>query len=372
VARPRVVVIGSGVAGASTAFALAAKGAEVVVVDRVLPGQATAAGAGIIQPWSTSSDGPAYELSAAGASFYPIMLERLREAGISDVGYRRSGALVVDADATRLAEVEARLRRRTKNVAVAGAVERLDDRQARALFPPLAPHLPGVFVAGGARVDGRRLCSGLLAAAQRLGASVVEATADLSPNSGGSWQVRTSRDEIGADAVVVACGAWVNEVVAPLGFRLAVEPQRGQLAHLLLEGTDTASWPSVLPPGGHYLVPFGGGRVVVGATRETGSGYDPRVTAAGISEVLSNALSIAPGLAAASLLEMRVGLRPLAVSETPCLGPIQGFPNLFANVGFGPVGLTMAPVAGEALAQLILTGSADIDLGPFAPLVLDV
>ena len=65
---PRVAVVGSGVAGASTAFALAAGGAEVVVVDRVLPGQATAAGAGIIQPWSSSATGSAYELYAAGAA----------------------------------------------------------------------------------------------------------------------------------------------------------------------------------------------------------------------------------------------------------------------------------------------------------------
>jgi D-amino-acid dehydrogenase len=371
VARPRVVVIGSGVAGASTAFALAARGAEVVVVDRVLPGQATAAGAGIIQPWSTASDGPAYELSAAGASYYPIMLEQLREAGISDVGYRVSGALVVDPVESRLDDVEKRLRRRTEHVTVAGSVERLDDRQAGALFPPLAPDLPAVFVSGGARVDGRRLRSGLLAAAQRLGAVVVEATATLRPGAGGSWQVRTSRDEIGADALVVACGAWVNEVVEPLGFRLAIEPQRGQLAHLRLEGTDTDNWPSVLPLASHYLVAFGDSRVVVGATRETGTGYDPRVTAAGIREVLANALSIAPGLAAASLVETRVGLRPHAPRQLPFLGPVSGLPNLFVNAGFGPVGLTMAPIAGEALAQLILTGSADVDLSPFTPPALE-
>lgn len=73
-AGPRVVVVGSGVAGAGTAFALAAAGAEVVVVDSVLRGQATAAGAGIIQPWSSSADGPTYDLYAAGAAYYPTLL----------------------------------------------------------------------------------------------------------------------------------------------------------------------------------------------------------------------------------------------------------------------------------------------------------
>lgn len=365
--RPRVAVIGSGVAGASTAFALAARGAEVVVVDRVLPGQATAAGAGIIQPWSSSSDEPAYELAAAGAAYYPIMVEQLRDAGISDVGYQVAGALVVDADASRLDDVEDRLRRRTAGVTVAGSVDRLDARDARTLFPPLAPELQAVFVSGGARVDGRRLRSGLLEAAQRLGADVVEATARLSPAAGGSWQVQTSGGAIGADVVVVACGAWANDVLEPLGCPLAVEPQRGQLAHLLLEGSDTGKWPSVLPLASHYLVPFGEGRVVVGATRETGSGYDARVTAAGMREVLDNALTIAPGLAGAALIETRVGLRPLATGQMPFLGPVDGLANLFVNAGFGPVGLTIAPIAGDALAGLILTGRAEPDLSPFAP-----
>lgn len=84
----RVVVVGSGVAGAATAFALAGGGAEVVVVDSVLNGQATAAGAGIVQPWSTSADGPSYDLYAAGAAYYPTLIERLADAGVPDIGYR--------------------------------------------------------------------------------------------------------------------------------------------------------------------------------------------------------------------------------------------------------------------------------------------
>ena len=270
----------------------------------------------------------------------------------------------------RLDDVEQRLRRRTAGVAVSGAVERLGERDARALFPPLAPELAAVFVSGGARVDGRRLRSGLLAGARQLGAVVVDAPARLVPASGGSWAASTPDGEIGADVVVVASGAWVNSVLEPVGCRLAVEPQRGQIAHLLLEGSDTANWPSVLPMAGHYIVPFDAGRIVVGATRETGSGFDPRITAGGVLEVLSNALSVAPGLASASLIETRVGLRPLATPHGPFLGPVTGCPGLFVNSGFGPAGLTMAPVVGEALAQLVLTGSCGLDLSAFAPLDL--
>jgi len=366
-AGPRVAVVGSGVAGAGTAFALAAGGAEVVVVDSVLPGQATAAGAGIIQPWSSTATGPAYELYAAGAAYYPTLIERLAEVGVADIGYRVTGSLVSQADAARLDEVEERLRRRTAGVAVAGTVDRLGEREARALFPPLAPELGAVYVSGGARVDGRMLRAGLLAGARRLGAVVVDAPARLVPAHTGTCAVHTPGGDVGADVVVVAAGAWVNSVVEPLGYRLAVEPQRGQIAHLLLEDRETADWPSVLPVASHYIVAFDAGRIVVGATRETGSGFDARVTAGGVQEVLSNALAIAPGLAPASLIETRVGLRPLAGEHGPFLGPVAGHPTVFVNAGFGPAGLTMAPLAGAALAQLILTGCTNLDLSAFEP-----
>jgi D-amino-acid dehydrogenase len=123
----------------------------------------------------------------------------------------------------------------------------------------------------------------------------------------------------------------------------------------------------VLPLASHYLVPFDEGRIVVGATRETGAGFDPRVTASGMREVLDTALSTAPGLSNASVVETRVGLRPVATQDIPFVGPVPGLTNLYVATGFGAVGLTVAPVAGEALAQTILTGSSSIELAPFAP-----
>jgi D-amino-acid dehydrogenase len=367
VTTARVVVIGGGIAGASTAFALAVRGADVVLIDDARPGQATAAGAGIIQPWSTNTTGPSYELPAEGASYYPRLLEHLKAVGVADVGYRVAGALVVDIDPAALDAVEQLVRARTVDVDVAGSVDRLDAQQARALFPPLAPDLEAVYISGGARVDGQRLRAGLVAAAQRLSVEVVHASGRLRTAPGGGWRVHTQEGEIGADAAVVAVGAWSNSVLEPVGYRLAVEPQRGQLVHLHLAEPGTGTWPSVLPLASHYLVPFDEGRIVVGATREPGVGFDPRVTASGMREVLDTALSTAPGLSNASVVETRVGLRPVATQDIPFVGPVPGLTNLYVATGFGAVGLTVAPVAGEALAQTILTGSSSIELAPFAP-----
>jgi D-amino-acid dehydrogenase len=362
---PRIVVVGSGVAGAATAHALARAGAAVTVVDADRPGRATAAGAGIVQPWSSSAEGPFYQLYAAGAAHYPTLLDELADSGVTDVGFAVAGSLVVDADPARLDAVESRVRTRTAGMPVAGTVERLAPADAAVLFPPLAPDLAALLVTGGARVDGRRLRAGLLEAAGRHGASFVQGTARIGPDGGPA--VTVGADEHVADAVVVAAGAWAEDLVAPLGLSLGVEPQRGQLVHLSVAGADTAGWPSVLPAGPSYLVAFEGGRVVAGATRETGSGFDPRVTAGGVHQVLTDALAVAPGLAAATVLETRVGLRPLPCRGVPVIGAVPGRPGWFVTAGLGAGGLTMGPVAGHALAQLVLAGRSDLDLTPFAP-----
>lgn len=385
----RVVVIGSGIVGASVADHLAAPAAsgqtpdEIVVVDRAHPGKATLAGAGIVCPWASAmDDGPMYDLYAAGAAYYEELLVRLADRTELDVGYRRVGALVVSQDPRDLDAAEERLARRLVDHPEAGVVRRLDPEEARARFPPLTDGLEAIHIAGGARVDGRLLAEALLAASgvsrivtpamaevvmegDRVAGVRIDGPDDVDGVDGEPGQV------IPADVVVVAAGAWTNEVLAPLGAALGVdvdvdvEPQKGQIIHFGVDD-DTSWWPVVLPVGPHYLLAFDDSRVVVGATRETDSGFDVRVTAAGQAEVLATTLSIAPGLAEATVLETRVGLRPFA-RGLPTIGPVPGIGGLFVGTGLGAAGLTIGPLWGRLLADLVLGNPTEVelDLTPF-------
>jgi D-amino-acid dehydrogenase len=90
----RLIVVGSGIAGASCAYAASSLGAEVVLVEAGKPGRATAAGAGIICPWSAQVTDPAwYALASTAAREYPALTARLADLGETDVGYRQVGAL---------------------------------------------------------------------------------------------------------------------------------------------------------------------------------------------------------------------------------------------------------------------------------------
>jgi D-amino-acid dehydrogenase len=365
----RVVVIGAGILGASTAWHLARAGASVTVVDAGLEGRATAAGAGIVCPWvSGVGDRAFYELYVAGAAYYPALVEALAAQGERDLGYRRCGALLVSDDPGELAALERFALGRRAGWPEMGEVSRLSPADASALFPPLRAEFGGVHVAGGARVDGRRMTASLLRAARGFGAESIEGVAEPVLRDGRVRGARVGGRMIEADRVVVTAGAWAPGLLRPLGIALPIALQLGKIMHLRLAGLDTADWPVVLPQSDHYLVGFEGGRIVVGATRETGAGFDYRVTAGGQAEVLARALSVAPGLGDATVIETRVGFRPVGPGVRPLLGTVDAVPGLLVGNGLGAAGLTIGPLAGRLLAEAALGEETMLDLAPFDPL----
>lgn len=368
----RLIVVGGGVTGAACAYTAAGLGAEVVLVDADLPGQATAAGAGIICPWSSHIDDPVwYAFACAAARDYPALVAELADGAGGDqagVAYRQVGALMLTRDGDDAARECQRLRAGLAATPEMGEVRVVGAAEAVELFPPLRPGSSAVYVGGAARVDGRLLREALIRAARARGAAVVAGRAELTARDGRVTGVEVGGEALPGDVVVAAAGAWTAALVAPLGRSVRVTPQRGQIIHLRVESADTSHWPVVLPGwSGHYLLAFDDSRVVAGATRETGSGFDPRVTAGGLDEVLTRALEVAPGLAVASHLETRVGLRPAGPDIRPLLGP-AGIDGLVVATGLGAVGLTLGPLAGSVAARTALGLHQPFDLTPFDPL----
>jgi D-amino-acid dehydrogenase len=382
----RVVVVGAGVLGASVTYHLARAGAEVVVVDQGHDGRATAAGAGIICPWVAETGDAAFTaLYTGGARYYADLTAALGDPAA--FGYRRSGALCVSRDPAELDAIEHVAQSWTAKAPEIGAIERLGRAEARSLFPPLAHDLAAVRIGGGARVDGRKLAAALLTAAAAHGARLISGQAALVATAGRATGVRIQGERlpderppderlpdemaqgemVPADAVVATAGAWGAELLQPLGMALPVTPQRGQILHLRLPGQDTRDWPVILPPGSHYLLAFDDSRVVAGATRESGVGFDYRVTAGGQAELLREALGIAPGLGSATIIETRIGFRPAGPGLRPLLGWVSGVEGLAVGNGLGASGLTMGPYAGKLLADLVL-GRSVVDLAAFDPM----
>jgi D-amino-acid dehydrogenase len=362
------IVIGGGVVGASTAYHLVCEGARTLLVDRRDSGRATDAGAGILSTATdTDAADPIERFEARAAQYYPILIERLRADGGGDTGYAMCGSLTVaidDDEVRHLDQIRAGLRR--WRAAKGEGHAEISSDQAKALFPPLAAVRGAIHSSRGARVDGRLLAGALLQAAQTRGLEICARSVDqLLVDRGVATGVLTAGERIACKYVVAAAGAWSRDLCRRVGIDIPVAPQRGQIIHLAPPGVDTSAWPIVLAFRGHYMVPWDDGRVAVGATRESGSGFAAHATAAGVLEVLAEALRVAPGLARAEIREIRVGLRPASKDGLPILGLVPGVGNLLLATGHGSVGLQLGPYSGKVAAQIIARGEPESDLSPF-------
>lgn len=360
------IVVGGGVAGAAAAYHLVRAGARTLLLDRRDLGRATDAGAGILSPPFLDAIDPVEQFEARAARYYPVLIDHLRDDGAGDTGYRVCGSLTVAVDEDELAHLDQiRAGARRWRAARDGHAEVAPD-EARARFPPLAKVRRAIQCAGSARVDGRLLARALLQAARGRGLEIRETAVDaLIVEKGAVAGVLAAGERLAAGHVVIAAGAWSQALGDGLGIAIPVAPQRGQIIHLELPRVDTGAWPIVLAFRGHYIVPWNGGRVVVGATRETGSGFQPHTTAAGVLEVLAEAVRVAPGLASAKIREVRVGLRPATRDGLPILGRAPGVANLLLCTGHGARGLQLGPYSGKAVAEMITRGAAEIEIAAF-------
>ena len=314
-----VIVVGGGIVGASAAYHLTQAGVKTLLIDRHDTGRATDAGAGILAPELNGRDPDAWvEFAVQAVGYYPELVARLSDMGAGETSYARCGMLLVAATDDEIAGFEdiqqhVLARQAERGEPSTSDLHPVTPAEARELFPPLTDVHGALYHRLAARVDGRQIAQALLHAANEQGLHTLYGSVDALTTAGERVTgVRVGPDALSAGAVIIAGGAWSAALGDPLGVRIPVAPQRGQIAHLSLPGKPTGDWPIVNAFHGHYIVPWPDERVAVGATRETDAGFNPVTSAVGVREVLDEALRVAPGLATAQLGEVRVGLRPSA------------------------------------------------------------
>jgi len=363
-----VVVIGGGLVGAATAYELVLGGASVVVVDAGHLGRATDAGAGILSPeTSPHPDDDWYDLAVASAAHHRSLRRRLAEEGVADTGHSDCPLMTVavrEGDDEWFEQRYALARRRAPSV-----VTELDPAEAGVRFPALAPVRRALWSPAAARVDGRRLREVLLERAAALGATLRAGEVHRLDGTGGRCTaVVAGGDRLGCGAVVLAGGAWSSTLAGGEAV-LPVRPMKGQILHLALPPDarwDTGEWPIVQPVAGFYYVPWPGGRVACGATFES-VGHDARPTAGGLGDLLRECVAVAPGLGGATVVDVRVGLRPMSGDDRPYLGPLAGWDNVAVATGHGADGLLLGPYSGLLVARWLLDGRLPEELAPFTP-----
>lgn len=154
-----------------------------------------------------------------------------------------------------------------------------------------------------------------------------------------------------ADAYVAALGSYSPLLLRPLGLRLPVYPAKGYSATVPL-GADSVA-PSVsLTDDGHKIV-FSrlGQRLRIAGTAEF-NGYNTELNAVRCGALMRRAGELFPDLRPAGDAEFWCGLRPATPSNVPLIGR-SSISNLYLNTGHGTLGWTMACGSGAALADIV-------------------
>jgi len=360
---PDVIVVGAGLIGLGIAYELAKRGVAVTVYDRDEPARAASwAGAGMLAPFSEATpDAAMLALCRDSLAMYPEYVAELRERTGVDARFRRDGTLHVALDRAQLAELAAHAETFRAN---GGEVSMLDRGDVLAREPVLAKDLAGaLFVANEAQVDNRRLGRALLAACESLGVRFERGEElALECDARRVRGVRTAYGFATAATVINAAGAWAGELHGvPDHARVPVRPVAGEMLALAVprDAVRALVW-----LGHRYLVPRGDGRLLVGATVES-RGFDARVTAAGMHDLLDAALAVAPALASFAVVETWAGLRPGSHDGRPYLGATSLGGYLVASGHFRN-GILLAPITARLIAGLVMDGDASA-LAPFAP-----
>lgn len=352
--QKQIAIIGGGIVGATAAYYLSTlPGSEHVTVTLFDDGtgQATKAAAGIISPWlSKRRNQRWYQLAKAGAALYPELVHRAQlDTGI----YQQSGTIVTRGNLADLEALSELAEQRLAQAPTMGTVSVLTAADVQRLVPLIDRPTAGVFVSGGARVDGGALVTALLTAASHRNLTVRRERVTLTA----AEEVVTSMGPRKFDRVILTPGAWLKALIAPLGLDARIRPQKGQLIELAVKDFPVQEQlPVVMPEGERDFVPFGHGKLIVGATHDNDQKFDLSVQTSVTQDLLASAQRLMSGLTAQNITAVRVGTRGYTADFAPFFGPLPEHAAFLAAGGLGSSGLTTGPQIGRLLAGSTLYG----------------
>lgn len=405
-----VIVIGGGIVGLCTAHSLARAGCAVTVVERNAESADSCAhgSAGYVSPshvaplsapgmvwqglkWMTSSRSPFYiqprldaDLLRWGWLFArhctpahrdraaPVLARLCLESRALFVALaaqtgntfalRTEGLLNLCQTQECLGHEEHGLARLANAVGVEARV--LDARQTAALEPGVRMQVAGsVYFPIDAHLTPRKLVPDLIALLRRAGVTFRWETGITGWRTEGGriTAVATDRGDLQADDYVLATGSWAPDTVRGLGIRLPMQPGKGY--SLTLERPRFQLTKSLILTERRVAVTPMGERLRFGGTMEL-SGHDGRVRPERIEQIVAAAQAYFPDFTAEDFAGVQpwFGYRPVSPDGLPYVGRFARHPNLVAACGHAMLGVTLAPVTGELVAEILTGRAPSIDL----------
>jgi glycine oxidase len=359
------IIVGGGIIGTSLALELRNRGLSVLVVDRQTAGQeASWAAAGMLAPDPESqNDHNLLPLSRMSLAEYPGFIAAVEESSGLLTEFRNDGALKLyfgaDGEDERNRGVES-------HRAVGLSTEPVSLAQAREIETAISAEVTSAaWLPYECSVNPRALTQAVLTSIERKGVELLQGLPvyDLSMRGGRCTGVVVGNETFAAARVIIAAGCFSIEVSDLIARYAPTSPVRGQIVALTL--AQGAPRHVLRGPNG-YVVPRTGDRLIAGSTSEY-VGFEKRVTAQGIAQILAAATQLSPNLASAAIAESWSGLRPDTPDHLPILGPTD-IEGLWIATGHYRNGILLAPGTARLMAEWITEGKPSLSLETFSPL----
>jgi sarcosine oxidase subunit beta len=363
-ATAEVVLIGGGVMGASTAYHLALKGCQSVLLLEREPffgTQATGRCAGGVRyQFSTEINVRLSQLSLP-------MLDRFEEELGQPIDRRRIGYLFLlasEESVSNFRKIVAMQRR------LGVQTEWLTPQEIAARVPVL--NLDGVLAGTNHPDDGladpNSVVQGYVSGARRLGVKLVSdvAVTEILVESGRVRGVVTSQGQVQAPVVVNAAGPWAGEVGKMAGVEIPIVPLRRQIAVTGPIPELPDDFPFVIEfDRSLYFHPEGDGLLTGMSNPDEEVGFDQSVDGDWELVHIEAALERLPLLERAGIASRWAGLYEVSPDAHPILGRIPQVEGLYCVGGFSGHGFMHGPACGLLLAEEILDGAAHtLDISP--------
>jgi D-amino-acid dehydrogenase len=409
--RPRnIAVIGSGIVGMSAALHLLKDGHRVTVIDARSPGTATSYGnagalvTGAIEPTSTPGvlkDIPRYLLDSSSAvrvrwsympKLAPWLARFLLESRMPRVRHAAASlhplvTRALDAHKELIALTGAgdivrpvgwlKVYRTERGFAGSALGRQLMDAHG-VKYEVLSPDEIGQLEPGLARVFVKGLFhseSAFCTLPKKLidayaayffaggGVWLPEAVRQIEPLADGQVRVRSELGIREFDTVVVASGAWSKPFAAQVGDRLQLDTERGYHLNIEPGAARELRRPVCLPEDKFVLAPMQDGiRLTSG---EEFAGVEAAPDFSRIHKLLPTARAVLPGLSDRITREW-MGRRPSTPDSLPVIGRSPNASQVIYAFGHQHLGLTLGPLTGRLVAQLVRGAAPEIDLAPYS------
>ncbi len=232
----------------------------------------------------------------------------------------------------------------------------------------LEPHI-GVAGRGGAHYpdplstpDPQGLARAYAALLVKRGGRVEKGDAMTLEPAARGWMVTTEAGRIAAPDVVIALGPWSNDLAKALGLKLPFFVKRGYHRHYEAKGNAGLGRPVLDLEKGYLVAPMTQGlRLTTGA--EFARADDPP-SPAHIDRLEPFARDMFP-IGARREERPWLGRRPCLPDMRPIVGPFPGKPGLWLDFGHHHLGLTLGPITGRLLAEIMSGETPFVDPAPF-------